>query len=68
MNFAWRHVIGAFQLTIPVDRKDLLLPRLWQQLSVLRWIGGAIPQESRWYPVWSRYIEQMEARVTAFGG
>jgi hypothetical protein len=64
----WRRVIGAFQLTIPVKRKDLLLVNEERDLSVLLWIGEAIPSHNRWYPVFRRYLQQIAGRVTAFGG
>ena len=66
--FNWRRVLGAFQLTIPVSAKNLLLPREERDLSVLRWIGEAIPQSSRWDRVFQRYVEEIAGRVKAFGG
>jgi hypothetical protein len=67
-SLEWRRVVGAFQLTIPVKEKALLLPAAERQLSVLRWIGEAIPHQSRWHPVFRRYLEQIARRVSAFGG
>jgi hypothetical protein len=64
----WRKVIGAFQLSIPVSQKELLLLPEERQLSVLRWIGEAIPSTSRWYPVFHRYLEVIGGRVQSFGG
>jgi hypothetical protein len=64
----WRRVLGAFQLTIPVRTKDVLLVREERELSVLRWIAEAIPHHSRWYPVFHRYLTEIAGRVTAFGG
>lgn len=64
----WRRVLGAFQLTIPVKRKEVLLVNEERDLSVLRWIGEAIPHHSRWYPVFRRYLEQIAGRVKVFGG
>jgi murein tripeptide amidase MpaA len=64
----WRRVIGAFQLTIPVRNKELLLVREERDLSVLRWIGEFIPHHSRWYPVFHRYLSQIAGRVSTFGG
>jgi murein tripeptide amidase MpaA len=64
----WRRVIGAFQLTIPVRNKELLLVREERDLSVLRWIAEFIPHHSRWYPVFHRYLSQIAGRVTTFGG
>ena len=56
-------MIGAFQLTIPVSEKSLLLPREQLQLSVLRWIGEAIQPTNRWYPVFHRYLQGIAGRV-----
>jgi hypothetical protein len=64
----WRKVIGAFQLNIPVSQKNALLLPEERQLSVLRWIGEAIPTTSRWYPVFQRYLEAIAGRVRTFGG
>jgi hypothetical protein len=64
----WRRVLGAFQLTIPVKSKAALLVTEERQLSVLRWIGEAIPHHNRWYPVFHRYLERIAGRVKVFGG
>jgi len=64
----WRRVSGAFQLTIPVKAKKLLLAPEERDLSVLRWIGEAIPQQSRWHLVFRRYLDQIADRVKVFGG
>ena len=64
----WRRVIGAFQLSIPVKHKSVLLVPEERQLSVLRWIGDSIPHDSRWHPVFHRYLEKLAGRVKSFGG
>ncbi len=64
----WRRVLGAFQLTIPVKTKEVLLEREERELSVLRWIAEAIPHHNRWHPVFHRYLEKIAGRVSAFGG
>jgi hypothetical protein len=64
----WRRVLGAFQLTIPVRTKEVLLLTEERDLSVLRWIAEAIPHHNRWHPVFHRYLSQIAGRVTAFGG
>lgn len=64
----WRRVLGAFQLTIPVKTKRVLLEREERLLSVFRWIAEAIPLSNRWHPVFVRFLEQLGQRVTAFGG
>jgi hypothetical protein len=65
---AWRRVIGAFQLVVPVQERHLLLPGAERHLGLLRWIDEAIPHESRWRAVFHRYLEAMADRVTSFGG
>jgi hypothetical protein len=64
----WRRVLGAFQLTAPVHAKHELLFREQRHLSVLRWIAQSIPHESRWYPVFQRYVDVIAGRVQTFGG
>ena len=64
----WRRVIGAFQLTIQVRQKAALLPPEERWLSVLRWIGEAIPHGNRWFPVFHRYLGIIAGRVKSFGG
>ncbi len=64
----WRRVIGAFQLSIPVKEKSILLPIEERNLSVLRWIGDSIPHQSRWYLVFQRYLDKLAGRVKSFGG
>ena len=67
-HIEWRRVVGAFQLSIPVKhRKELLLPEE-RQLSVMKWIGEAIPHDSRWFPVFQRYLQKLGGRVKSFGG
>ena len=39
-----------------------------RNLSVLRWIGKSIPVESRWFPVFERYLVQLAERVSEMGG
>jgi hypothetical protein len=64
----WRKVLGSFQLTIPVQTKEILLEPEQRLLSVLRWISRSIPRDNRWHPVFSRYLEQIAGRVDALGG
>ena len=64
----WRHIVGAFQLTIPVREKGDMLPGQMKTLSIMRWIQRAIPLQNRWYPVFGRYVLQMAERVDALGG
>jgi hypothetical protein len=64
----WRRITGAFQLAIPVKSARELLRGEERQLSLLKWIGEAIPHSSRWYLVFMRYLSVMAGRVKSFGG
>jgi hypothetical protein len=66
--YFFRKVLGAFQLTIPVHTKQILLVPEQRTLSLLRWIAPAIPTGSRWYPVFLRYLVYIAGRVEGFGG
>jgi hypothetical protein len=67
-GLAWRRVLGAFQLNIPVKPHNQLLLPEERDLSVLLWIGEAIPHNSRWSLVFQRYLEGIKGRVRDFGG
>ena len=64
----WRRVVGAFQLSIPVETRTALLPVEERLLSVLRWIARSIPTNERWFPIFQRYLKQVGDRVKALGG
>lgn len=66
--FGWRHIVGSFQLSIPVRKKADMLPAQQRLLSNLRWIERAIPASNRWTPVFGRYVSQIADRVDALGG
>ncbi len=65
---SWRRVIGSFAMVIPVSTMGALLPGAERKLSIMRWIGDAIPNQSRWWPVFHRYLDQLTAGVSALGG
>jgi hypothetical protein len=64
----WEHVLGAFQVTIPISSRVLLLGDEVRLLSVLRWILTKIPQPDRWYLPFRRYVQEIGERVGGFGG
>ena len=66
--FRWRRILGTYQITIPVKSKEAILEREERKLSVLRWILKTIPKGNRWFPVFQRYVGQVEDRVQALGG
>jgi hypothetical protein len=63
-----RHIVGSFQLTIPVRTKAEMLPGQQRLLSNLRWIERAIPKGNRWAPVFGKYVVHVANRVNALGG
>jgi hypothetical protein len=67
-DIRWRRTLGAFELAIPIRTKDVLLEPEERLLSVLRWISTAIPTQSRWFPVFERYLDYVGVRVSGFGG
>lgn len=64
----WRHILGSYQITIPVKAKEAILEPEERLLSNFRWIEKAIPADNRWFKVFSRYVKQTAARVDALGG
>ena len=64
----WEEVLGAFQVTIPISSRALLLDPEVRLLSVLRWILGTIPNADRWYLPFRRYVAEIGERVHGFGG
>ncbi|MBW2662458.1 MAG: hypothetical protein JRD93_10825 [Deltaproteobacteria bacterium] len=64
----WRHIVGSWQLTIPVRKKADILPAQQRLLSNLRWIERSIPTGNRWVPVFGKYVGQVADRVDALGG
>ncbi len=67
-GFAWRRTTGVFQLNIPVGTKKELLGPAERLYAIMLWIRQAIPLQSRWYPVFERYIKLMGDRVGGMGG
>jgi hypothetical protein len=64
----WRRVLGAFQLNAPVRDHATLLRREERDLAVLKWIRESISPESRWHPVFDRFVDAIGIRVKVFGG
>lgn len=51
-----------------MSAKHALLPTAERTLSVMRWIARSIPVESRWFPVFARYLLQLGQAVNDLGG
>ena len=64
----WRYVVGTFQMNIPVQRDDSILPGEENLLAILRWRLQSITPQNRWYPVLERYIAVVAKRVAGLGG
>lgn len=67
-DLTWRRIMGVFKLTIPVSTKAELLAPEERLLSLLRWIQGAVRQDSRWFLVFNQYVDQIAGRVADLGG
>jgi hypothetical protein len=67
-QYAWRHTVGIFKLTIPVDHKVDLREKEERYYAILQFIAKSIPTASRWYPVFERYLKIVGGRVKGFGG
>jgi hypothetical protein len=67
-RLAWRKVAGTFNLAFKVKTRRKALPCVEQNLSILGWIFEAIPPNSRWYPIFARYLCAIAGQVTALGG
>ena len=61
-------VLGTTEFRIKVGKAAELLPKALHNLSVLRHVALAIPPSNRWFPVFARYLAELEDRVRAFGG
>jgi len=64
----WRKIVGTFQLAIKIESEAKSLPKIEQNLALLRWIFTTLPPASRWYPVMQRYIGAVAGQVTSLGG
>jgi hypothetical protein len=66
-SLVWRRVAGAFQFSINISNKELLLSEE-RLLAVLRAMQAQTPTQKRWFPVLQRYIAAVGGRVQGFGG
>jgi len=65
---AWKRVLGTFQVSIPVQTKQVMLAPEERLYSILRWILASLPPHDRWYPVFHRYVGEIALRVQGLGG
>jgi hypothetical protein len=64
----WRKILGSFQLAIKIETRAQSLPKIEQNLSLLRWILSTIPTTDRWYPILLRYVGAVADQITNLGG
>ena len=64
----WRSILGTFQISIPVQTKDVMLEPEERLFSILQWILESIPSQDRWYAVFRRYVAEIGHRVQGLGG
>jgi hypothetical protein len=64
----WRYIVGLFQVSIPVGTAAMLLPQEENLLAILKWRQTLLPASNKWYPVLTRYISYVAARVKGLGG
>jgi hypothetical protein len=67
-GFFYRRTVGAFGMEIPVSTKHRMLAEEERTLSILRWIERSVPVETRWWPVFRRYVDVYIGRVAGMGG
>jgi hypothetical protein len=66
--FNWRYVVGTFQVTIPVTKRDVMLRPEENTLAIMKWRLENTTKTNRWYPVLERYISYIAGRVNGLGG
>ena len=64
----WRYIVGTFQMKIPVQRDDTILPSEENILAIMKWRLQLLSPGDRWYPVLQRYLSYIIARVRGLGG
>jgi hypothetical protein len=64
----WRYVAGAFQMRVPVQRDETILPGEENLLAILKWRLQWLPATDRWYPVVQRWLNVVTGRVRGLGG
>jgi hypothetical protein len=67
-TIAWRKAVGVFQLAVKVQSEAETRPLIAQKLSILRWIFASMSRNSRWHPVFVRYLMALENQLIALGG
>ena len=66
-TFFWHNAQGAFQVTITSESDKLLLAGQERLLAWLKWRIGVTPAQSRWLPVFQRYLTYTEKLIWSLG-
>jgi hypothetical protein len=61
-------MLGGFQFNIPVNADSDILPVATRNLSILRYIQLTIPTANRWYSIFTRWLDNLAAKVAGLGG
>lgn len=59
---------GTVELLVPVNEPPTFQDESKRELAILRHIAQTLPADSRWSPVFERYLEGLAARVAGLGG
>lgn len=63
-----QRIVGSVELRIPVGRGADFLAVAQDDLAVVSYVGGRLPDDDRWKPIFGRQVEILRGRVKAFGG
>jgi len=63
-----RSVAGSFEIVLASSPGAQALPAAERTLSVLRWVGRAVPEDDPWAAVWVRYLDAHAEKVKRLGG
>ena len=66
-TFHWHNAQGAFQYTITSESHQSLLAGQERLLAWLKWRIGVTPAQSRWLPVFQRYLDYTEKLIWSLG-
>jgi Galactose oxidase-like, Early set domain len=60
-------VIGSIEVSIPVRKNPDIIPGEIRKYTVLKYIKTRIPSSDIWWPVFDRYIREIEDRLVGLG-
>lgn len=62
-----QQVIGAFEIAIPVSKKELIVDDERRTYSVMKHIATKIPPMDRWYKIFQLYLHGLGVKLDALG-